>query len=374
MLKPSKFLRTLIGNLCALAIGLCAFWVSGCGGGLQLTRVNTEQKKPNNVWVFFTVKKGEDPVAGLQADDFKIYEDDGLVSKFESKQTIQNPEVAAVMYTLLLLDVSGSITESGQVDQLVDAANMFTDKVGKTQKVAVYSFDGEDKIHPVVPFTETEGALKGGIDGLKGYKPKDPSTNLHGAVVQGLQALKAALEREQKPLKFGTLVVFSDGADRAGRVKADEMTQEIGKEDYKHYELFAIGIGDKTELEGSHLSDIGRDGTEQGQDRTKVKEAFEKIANKIDAHAKRFYLLSYCTPARKGEHVVRIEVDSKKVEGSGSLEYTFSADGFGPPPDCDPERKPTFKLEDVEEKPGDEDKSSSGSSKASASTKAGTDK
>jgi hypothetical protein len=371
MFKLSQFARRLVGNLCVLGIAASAFLVSGCGGGLQLTRVNTEQKKPNNVWVFFTVKKGEDPVPGLQADDFKIYEDDGLVSKFESKQTIQNPEVAAVMYTLLLLDVSGSITESGQLDQLVDAANMFTDKVGKTQKVAVYSFDGEDKIHPVVPFTETEGALKGGIDGLKGYKPKDPSTNLHGAVVQGLQTLKAALEREQKPLKFGTLVVFSDGADRAGRVKADEMTQEMGKDDYKHYELFAIGIGDKTELENSHLNDIGRDGTEEGQDRTKVKEAFEKIANKIDAHAKRFYLLSYCTPARKGEHVVRIEVDSKKVEGSGSLEYTFSADGFGPPPDCDPERKPTFKLEDVEEKPGDEDKSS-GSSKASASVK--TDK
>jgi hypothetical protein len=360
---------TVAAVLITVAIFGSSLFLSGCGGGsLQLTRVNSEQKKPNNVWVFFTVKKGDDPVGGLQAEDFKIYEDDGLVSKFESKQTIQNPEVAAVMYTLLLLDVSGSITESGQADNVVEAGKLFTDKVGKTQKVAVYSFDGDEKIHPVVPFTETEGALEGGLDGLKSYKPKDPSTNLHGAVVEALATLKTALDREQKPLKFGTLVVFSDGADRAGRVKPDEMKKELDKKDYEHYEIYAIGIGDKTELESANLDDIGRDGTEEGQDRAKVKESFEKIANKIDAHAKRFYLLSYCTPSRKGEHVVRIEVDSKKVEGSGRLEYSFSADGFGPPPACDPERKPTFKLDDVEEKPGDDD--DSGKSKASAKMKA----
>ena len=75
----------------------------------------------------------------------------------------------------------------------------------------------------------------------------------------------------------------------------------------------------------------------------------ERIASKIEAHSKRFYLLSYCTPARKGQHVVRIEVDTDKVEGKGFLEYTFDADGFGPPPHCDPERKPTFKLDAVEQ-------------------------
>jgi hypothetical protein len=328
------------------------FLILGCGGGgLRLTKVNSEEKKPNNVWVFFTVEKGDEPVGGLSADEFKIYEDGELVSKFESKQTIQNPEVAAVMYTLLLLDMSGSITESGQQEQLVDAAQLFTEKVGKTQKVGVYAFDGSDKIRPVVPFTETEGALKGGLDGLRSYKPKDPSTNLHGAVVQGLDVLKTGLEREQKPLKFGTLVVFSDGADRAGRVSRDEMRDEIDKPDYEHYDMFAIGIGDQQELESAQLGDIGRDGTEQGTDRTKIKEAFDKIASKIDAHSKRFYLLSYCSPSRKGEHAVRIEVDSKTHGSGGGLEYPFKADGFGPPPDCDPERKPTFRLDKLDAPP-----------------------
>jgi hypothetical protein len=107
-----------------LCLSLCA-----CGGGgLNVKMINSAQKKPANVWVFFTVEAGDEPVGGLNAEDFKIYEDGELVSLYESKQTIQNPEVAAVMYTMLLMDMSGSITESGQADALVDAAKAFSER------------------------------------------------------------------------------------------------------------------------------------------------------------------------------------------------------------------------------------------------------
>lgn len=357
-------------RLLTLAALLCSFFLVACGGGLKVTRINAAQKKPNNVWVFFTVERGDEPVGGLTADDFEIFEDDELVSKFESKQTIQNPEVAAVMYTMLLLDFSGSITEAGQADQLVDAAKLFADRVGKTQKVGVYIFDGEAKIHSVVPFTEAQGSVEGGLEGLRKYKPKDPSTNLHGAVIEGLQELKKSLDKDKKPLKFGTLVVFSDGTDRAARVSRDQMKEEIGKDEYEHYDLFAIGVG--AEIAKANLDDIGREGTELAADQAKVKEAFEKVAAKIESHMKRFYLLSYCTPARKGEHEVRIKANSKDPEGSGSLEHKFNADGFGPPPDCDPKAPPAFSLKtDV---PADGGGSSGGagvSVKASAEVKAG---
>ncbi len=318
----------------------------GCIGGLKVTKINSDQKKPNNVWVFFTVEDGDEPVAGLTADDFKIYEDDGLVSPFESKQVIQNPEVAAVMYTILLLDVSGSMTESGEIESLVDAAKKFTEKVGESQKVAVYAFDGSEDIHSVVPFTNRKGSIDGGLDGLRNWRPKDNSTNLHGAVVKGLETLDKALQREPKPLKFGTMVVFSDGADRAARVSRQEMLEAMDKKEYENFEFYAIGLGDDAELEEAKLGEIGRDGTYTGREASRTSEAFSEVAEKIEAQGKRFYLLSYCSPARKGDHEVRIEVDVEE-KGSGSLEYTFNADGFGPPPQCDPERQPTFDLEDV---------------------------
>src|SRR5262249_38795110 len=120
-----------------------------------------------------------------------------------------------------------------------------------------------------------------------------------------------------------------------------DVVDEIKKKDYENYEIFGIGVG--AELDKSELGDVGRDGTELATDRAKVKEAFDKVAARIEAHTHRFYLLSYCTPSRKGDHKVRIVAKSK--DGSGSLEYAFSASGFGPPPDCDPERKPAFTLD-----------------------------
>jgi hypothetical protein len=341
--RSISFIFRIVRGSCArvLAVASTVFVLAGCGGGLQVARVKSDQQKPNNVWVFFSVQKGKEPVPPIAAGDFEIYEDGQLVSKFESKQTIQNPEVAAVMYTLLLLDMSGSVTESGQAGQLVDAAKQFSDRVGKTQKVGVYAFDGSEKIHPVVPFTETPGSVAGGLEGLRTFKPKDPSTNLNGAVIQGLETLKKALESDRRPLKFGTLVVFTDGTDRAARVPHKDVVEEIKKKDYETYEIFGIGVG--AELDKSELSDYGRDGTELATDRAKVTEAFDKVAGRIEAHTHRFYLLSYCTPSRNGDHKVRIVAKSK--EGSGSLEYGFSASGFGPPPDCDPERKPAFTLD-----------------------------
>ena len=342
MLKA--LLRPLISwpRRARMAVALTAA-VSLAGCALTVTRLNSAQKKPNNVWVFFTVEKGDEPVAGLVAEDFQIYEDEELVSIYESKQVIQNPEVAAVMYTMLLLDVSGSVTESGSTDSLVDAAELFTDRVGKTQKVGVYAFDGEKDIKSVVPFTESEGAAVGGLEGLRSYKAKDPSTNLHGAVIEGLRELKKQLDKEKKPLKFGTLVVFSDGTDRAARFSRDEMKTEINKVEYEDYEMYAIGVG--AEIKKAGLEDIGTDGTELATEQAEVKTAFERVAERIEKHTKRFYLLSYCTPARKGKHEVRIVANSKKdPKGKGSLEWDFNADGFGPPPDCDPNAPPSFPL------------------------------
>jgi hypothetical protein len=358
-----------------------ALLVSGCSRNLTVSRINSDEKKPNNVWVFFTVEEEKDgePVAGLAAEDFEIYEDGQLVSKFESKQVIQNPEVAAVMYTLLLLDMSGSITESGEADAVVDAAHVFSEKVGKTQKVGVYAFDGGEDIYSVVRFTEAKASIDGGLDGLRTYKAKDPSTNLNGAVIQGLQELKEALDDDKRPLKFGTLVVFTDGTDRAHRVPREDMVEELGKEDYANYEVYVIGVG--AEIEEGAMNEIGRDGMELATDEDKVHVAFERVADRIDRHAKRFYLLSYCTPSRGGDHTVRITANQKnekgKKVGEGSLEYPFSAEKFGPPPECDPNRAPNFSLEKnlgpapEEGDDGSKPKKSRGKVKASGSGKLG---
>jgi hypothetical protein len=45
---------------------------------------------------------------------------------------------------------------------------------------------------------------------------------------------------------------------------------------------------------------------------------------------------------------VRIVANAKNPDGSGALEHKFNADGFGPPPDCDPNTPPSFDLKAVQ--------------------------
>ena len=215
--------------------------VGGCG--LNLRMVDSSVKKPSNVAVYFNVTDAKNVgVPNLTADQFHIYEDGKLVSPFESKQTILNPEVAAVQYTLLLMDMSGSVTNSGQAPVLADAASGFSERVGKTQEVAVYAFDGAKEIHPIVGFTTGGGSVQGGINALRNYKPRDPSTNLNGAVIEALAVLSKQMERAQQPLRFGTLVVFTDGTDHAHRVTREELDKALDDVEGQ-IGVYVIGVG-----------------------------------------------------------------------------------------------------------------------------------
>lgn len=326
-----------------LALVLAATSV-GCAGGLKLTPIKSTSGKPSNVAVYFRVEEGKDkPIGGLSAENFRIYEDDQLVSQHESKQTILNPEVAASHYTLLLVDMSGSISSDPEATKtLVEAATAFTERVQKDskQKVAVYAFDGSENLTPIVPFSSGSSA-QSGVQSLAAYKPKDPSTNLNGAVIAGLGMLEHALEKAEQPLKFGTLVVFSDGTDRAHRVSEADMLEAVKS---SKYEVFAIGLG--TELSEQQLKAIGKDGTARADKKDEVVKAFDDIAARIEGRTKSYYLLSYCSPARAGKHEVRIEAvvagPDGKGEKRGSLRQQFDAAGFTH--GCDPNTPPPFDI------------------------------
>ncbi len=312
-----------------------------CGGGLTLHPIKATSGKPSNVAVYFRVEGGKDePIGGLTSESFRIYEDGSLVSTFESKQTIVNPEVAAAHYTVLLLDMSGSITESGTTDALIEAATAFTERIEKQHKVAVFAFDGSEQLHTVSGFTSSGGA-KAAIRSLAGFKPRDPSTNLNGAIVAGVHELDQGLARAEQPTRFGTIVVFSDGTDRAHRVKENDMQDVLRKSGHA---VFAIGLGQ--DLSESQLKSIGRDGTARAENKETVGTAFDKIAARIESRTKSYYLLSYCTPARAGKHRVKIEAIAKSADGkserTGTLQQEFDAEGFGP--GCDPNTPPPFDV------------------------------
>ena len=318
-----------------LCIGLGGVFLiasAGCAG-LKLQLVDHSVHKPSNVAVYFSVEtRNGQPVANLTPQDFKIYEDKQPVSVLESKQTILNPEVAAIHYTLLLIDMSGSVVDSGEMPALIQAASTFGDRVGPYQKVAVYTFDGSPHLTPVVPFG---GNVRSGVSALATRRPRDPSTNLNGAVIEGVRTLSQQMERAPLPLRFGTLVVFTDGTDRAHRASEEDVTRAL---DGAGFDTYVIGAGQ--EVDSKQLSRIGRSGTFASQNKADVQRGFAEITARIEASSKRYYLLSYCSPSRAGEHEVEIQANGAGT--SGRLAYRFNANGFGP--GCDPNQRPAFDV------------------------------
>ena len=186
----------------------------------------------------------------------------------------------------------------------------------------------------MVGFT-TSGGASAAVSRLGGFRTRDPSTNLHGAIGQAIAVLDAQLERSQVPLRFGTLVVFTDGSDRAARVTRREMGQAI---DASPYDVFAIGVG--SEIDEGTLGDVGRDGYVLVEDSAAITDAFQRIGTRIVNLTRRFYLLSYCSPARAGVH--RVTVEAVTPDANGRVSYEFDAAGFGP--GCNPAQPPPFAV------------------------------
>jgi len=332
MPEPTSNVRSLFRLTPVIASMLLGASAAGCGG-LKLQLVDASVRKPSNVAVYFTVDTtAGEPVADLEPNDFHIYEDGKPVSTLESQQTILQQEIAAVHDTLLLVDMSGSVVGSGDMPALMSAAASFADRVGPYQKVAIYTFDGSPHINAVVPFG---GNVRAGVAALGRYRPKDPSTNLNGAVVEAVQILGRQLDSAPQPLRFGTLVVFTDGTDRAHRVSEDDVRKTL---DTAAFETFAIGVG--AEVDKRELSDIGRSGMFASQNRADIARGFDEVANRIEAASRRFYLLSYCSPSRAGEHDVEVEAVARGKRGR--LAHHFNAAGFGPR--CDPNQRPAFDV------------------------------
>src|SRR5262249_29868727 len=152
----------------------------------------------------------------------------------------------------------------------------------------------------IVPFGSNES---GGVSGLAEFEPRDPTSNLHGAVLLGVKELNESLKHEKLPLRFGKLVVITAGGDRAARHTRDEVTQALGDEKNSLVEVFAIGYG--PEAAKANLSEVGRAGTKVASPDLAFDAAVAKTAVAIEAQWKRYYLVSYCTPARNGSHDVR---------------------------------------------------------------------
>jgi hypothetical protein len=322
--RTPRSLAGLLGLACAL---------TGCASNaLHLQALGTAADKPSHVSVYLAATRGDAPVTGLNAEDFSIYEQGQRLEPSATQQLLLPREVAAAHRALLLIDVSAATPEDVR-RELAQAEQLFVDTVHRTQAVSVYVFDGGPKIRLQSELDRETKPTK--VTTPAAPTPRDTSRNLNGAVVQALDQLDAKLSSSPLPLKVGTLVVFSGGGDLAGRVSASELAARL---DRSTATLITIGIGDNPELVR-----LGRNGYVDAHSKDTLSLAFEDAAHRVDADTAKYYLLSYCSPARAERRNVRIELkvlDDQGKPETGSVDTEFDASGFTP--GCDPRATPHF--------------------------------
>ena len=283
-------------------------------------------RSPANISLFFQLLTcGGDPVPRLESEDFQLLEDDDKLSSLESQFTIANTEEAFAFDLMLVLDMSGSMVDSGDADILLDAAETFVQDESTGKEVAIAIFDGRPNIQLIVDFTPHESLLLAAIDSLRDYVVVDSSTNLYGAVIDGLDALddRAA----EAGLHAASLVVFTDGSDHAGYY---DFTEALAAVELSPHTVFTIGLG--SEYDVDVLTQLGRDGFVEAAAATELSDAFEAINGNVTDLAASFYAVMYCTPARANLHDLTLEVIPNNPDGI--LSYSFDATGFTG--GCDP--------------------------------------
>lgn len=320
---------------CALVLPL-AWGANACSlfGQVSVEPVATSFQKPSNVAAYVAVTDGNEPVTELQLESFRIYENQQLLPRDSIHQTLLTKELAAYHHTVLLVDMSG---EQGADDARARQVGSFVETVRRTQPVTVFVFDGSPTLRYVADFAKSADGASADVSRLAKMGSSDTSRNLNGAITSGLKELDARLAQHARPVKVGTLVVFTRGPDLAGRVPESELDKALA--DTKD-DVIAFGI---TGQSGSELDHIGKSGVVRAQNADAIGVGFEEAATKTRDSYDKYYLIGYCSPARNGFRRLKVEVAYRAREGKdkhGSFTTDFDATGFGP--GCNVESAPRF--------------------------------
>jgi hypothetical protein len=320
--------------LVALSLAVVSSVAGGCGGGtLKVTKLGASAQRPANVALYLSVfdKVGQ-PVGGLVPANFRVYEDKKLIPEGKAKRALLDTGIASTRYALLLVDLSGPMVDSEDLPDLAKTVGQFVDKVGASQSVAVDAFDGGDEVAPLFGFGANMETAKI-VDAVRKFRPRNRTTNLNGAVFQGLAALKEQLDQATTTEKGASLVVFTDRGDLAHSVNAAVLEQALKD---TPVDVYVIATGEK--VSRTEIAAIGHSGIVVSADPKAFKKGFDQVIAKLATASDGRYIFSYCTPKRKGDHTLRLEV--AVPDDKGELSYEFSADSFKA--GCTPKKRPSF--------------------------------
>jgi hypothetical protein len=334
-----------------IALAALAVPQSGCadgpggGGNLRVTKISMVAQPPGNVAAYFSVytKEGA-PVTDLDTPNFKIYENNKLISEKRAKRALLETKPVEAQYMLVLLDVTGPYVDGEDFPDIVTEVGHLVATVEKAGgAVAVGVFDGEDEVVPMLGYGASNE--KAAIDSIRKFRPRSRNGNLHGAIMQGLDSLEHQLDTATAPFRFATLVIITDRGDMAKKVPLETVKKRVAE---SPADVQIVAIGPKTnKLELEPLTRGGLFISPEPKDFTK---GLQGVAKKLDDAANARYLFSYCTTKREGNPTLTLVIET--TQDRGRLVYKFNAANFRG--GCSAKHRPLFEKP-VKGKEGKED-------------------
>ena len=295
---------------------------------------------PGKVSILFKVSDTQgNPVSGLTADQFTIYEqgrnDDcfNTISSSESLARISPNSQVFSNNTLLVLDLSNSVLQ-GSLEELKTASTSFVNNVMPTVetesfKMAIYWFDGEDELHLLNPLTSSSSELTTAIDGITDDISNDPSTDLYGAVIKSTNIAEDLIDEansiQGSPIVAASVVLFTDGTDQASRFSEESALNAVNNAN-PNISFFTIGLG--AEIDQAILEDIGKTSSVVASNAAELETTFNQISARVSEQANSFYLFEYCTPKRDGSGENNLVIQLTDGVLQGAVQTKFDTDGF----------------------------------------------
>ncbi len=293
---------------------------------------------PGKVSIFFRVSDTEgNPVSGLTANQFTIYEqgrNDNCFNRISTSESSARISPNAQIFnnsTLLVLDLSNSVLSSS-LQELKTASVSFINNVmpqseSPAVKMAIYWFDGENKLHLLNALTSSREQLVASINGVTNTISKDPSTDLYGAVIKATDIAEKLLKDTKNNDFIGaaSVVIFTDGTDQASRFSEKAALDKV-KNANLNISFFSIGLG--SEINTDVLKSIGKTASVFAGNKAELETTFNNISQLVSQRANSFYLFEYCSPKRdgSGENNLAIQVLSNGKQGA--VQTKFNARGF----------------------------------------------
>ena len=313
---------------------------------IQIDRVNHKVYPPAGIRVTFRVLGCDGyPVKKLTDKNVTVVNDekDQPFGAGEEGGGASAPDLPSEfgLYSILVLDMSNSIFKNQAVNDVIDGAKVFVQKMVEEapeelkQRVAIMVFGMPSKTQVVQDFTDDAEVLNAKLEELRASDSLG-TTDLYGALTKGLNEVQA--EGQGLEIVERLVVILTDGTHEAGDEENMRQAALSAKSQAEANDVTVFSIGIKGEYDEQKIKELASktDYFVLAENAAVLTSVFKTIAARVAAIAESNYVVGVCTPVVFGSPSLTIKVAVDEADTSTTVAYSTES-LEGDVANCDPD-------------------------------------